>query len=166
MTNDLGQRARRLKLRADDPEDLAIVSAQLQDAIVPIGDIAFLAAQKRFVMVANRFMWEIGAVENGAAAEEDELSEDGPVYLRSNCGIRFEGVTAVRSRGVDLQDRAQMLELLAVRWVDGGTELDFSGDATVRLEMKRPVCLIEDIGEPWPTTRRPSHMFEEEAETS
>ncbi len=45
-------------------------------------------------------------------------------------------------------------------------ELDFSGDATVRLEMKRPVCLMEDIGEPWPTTRRPSHMFEDEAETS
>lgn len=166
MTNDHGQRARQLRLRADDPEDLAIVSAQLQDAIVPIGDMAFLAAQKRFVMVANRFMWEIGAVENGAAAEDDEPSEAGQVYLRSNCGIRFEGVTAVRSRGVDLQDRAQMLELLAVRWVDGGTELDFSGDATVRLEMKRPVCLIEDIGEPWPTTRRPSHMFEEEAETS
>ena len=155
-----------MKLRADDPEDLAIVSAQLQDAIVPIGDMAFLAAQKRFVMVANRFMWEIGAVENGAATEDGDVPPDGPVYLRSNCGIRFEGVTAVRSRGVDLQDRTQMLELLAVRWVDGGTELDFSGDATVRLEMKRPVCLIEDIGEPWPTTRRPSHMFEEEAETS
>ena len=166
MNTQQGQKARRLKLRADDPEDLAIVSAQLQDAIVPIGDMAFLAAQKRFVLVANRFMWEAGAIENGPAPDGEEASEDRPVYLRSNCGVRFEGVTAVRSRGVDLQDRAQMLELLAVRWVDGGTELDFSGDATVRLEMKRPVCLIEDIGEPWPTTRRPSHMFEDEAETS
>lgn len=157
---------RRLKLRADDPEDLAIVSAQLQDAIVPIGDMAYLAAQKRFVMVANRFMWDIGPVENGAVADSEETSEEGPVYLRSNCGIRFEGVTGVRTRGVDLQDRAQMLELLAIRWVDGGTELDFSGEATVRLEMKRPVCLMEDIGEPWPTTRKPTHMFEEGAETS
>ena len=96
----------------------------------------------------------------------EETLEEGPVYLRSNCGVRFEGVTGVRTRGVDLQDRAQMLELLAVRWVDGGTELDFSGEATVRLEMKRPVCLMEDIGEPWPTTRKPTHMFEEGAETS
>lgn len=166
MQNNHGQAARRLKLRADDPEDLAIVSTQLQDAIVPIGDMAFLAAQKRFVMVANRFMWEVGAVEREQTADADDVPDDAQVYLRSNCGVRFEGVTAVRTRGVDLQDRAQMLELLAVRWVDGGTELNFSGDATVRLEMKRPVCLIEDIGEPWPTTRRPSHMFEEEAETS
>lgn len=166
MQKDPENRDRRLKLRADDPEDLAIVSAQLQDAIVPIGDMAFLAAQKRFVMVANRFMWDIGPVENGAVADSEETLEEGPVYLRSNCGVRFEGVTGVRTRGVDLQDRAQMLELLAVRWVDGGTELDFSGEATVRLEMKRPVCLMEDIGEPWPTTRKPTHMFEEGAETS
>lgn len=166
MNAENGQRPRRLKLRADDPEDLAVVSAQLQDAIVPIGDMAYMAAQKRFVLVANRFMWEVGSVETGPATDGDEATDDRPVYLRSNCGIRFEGVTAVRSRGVDLQDRAQLLELLAVRWVDGGTELDFSGDATVRLEMKRPVCLMEDIGEPWPTTRRPSHMFEDEAETS
>ncbi len=166
MNAEHGPRPRRLKLRADDPEDLAVVSAQLQDAIVPIGDMAYLAAQKRFVMVANRFMWEVDSVETELATDGDGSPDDRPVYLRSNCGIRFEGVTAVRSRGVDLQDRAQLLELLAVRWVDGGTELDFSGDATVRLDMKRPVCLMEDIGEPWPTTRRPSHMFEDEAETS
>ncbi len=159
-------KARRLKLRAHDPEDLAIISAQLQDAIVPIGDMAFFAPQKRFVMVANRFMWEIGAVENEPARDGDDAPDNQPVYLRSNCGIRFEGVTAVRSRDVDLQDRGQMLELLAIRWVDGAAELDFSGAGTVRLEMKRPVCLMEDIGEPWPTTRRPSHMFEDEAETS
>lgn len=166
MSNDLGQEARRLKLRADDPEDLAIVSAQLQDAIVPIGDMAFLAPQKRFVMVANRFMWDVGAIDGVDAHDDGQPVEGGPVYLRCNCGVRFEGVTDVRTRGVNLQDRAQMLELLAVRWVDGGTELDFSGDATIRLEMARPVCLMEDIGEPWPTTRRPAHMFEDEAETS
>ena len=166
MQKDPDSSGQRLKLRADDPEDLAIVSAQLQDAIVPIGDMTFLAAQKRFVMVANRFMWDVGLVENGTGADSEDAVEDGPVYFRSNCGIRFEGVTGVRTRGVDLQNRAQMLELLAVRWVDGGTELDFSGEATVRLEMKRPVCLMEDIGEPWPTTRKPSHVFEEGAETS
>lgn len=156
----------RLKLRAEDAEDLAIVSAQLQDAIVPIGDMAYLAPQKRFVMVANRFMWESGAVELETAGSDADSEQVGPVYLRCNCGVRFEGVTAVRSRGVDLQDRGQILELLAVRWDDGHAELVFSGDGVLRLEMKRPVCLIEDIGEPWPTTRKPAHAFEEEAETS
>lgn len=165
MMNDRPDtRPRRLKLRVDDAEDLAIVSAQLQDAIVPIGDMAYLAAEKRFAMVANRFMWEVDAVE--PAATDDVLEGEGPVFLRTNCGVRFEGVKAVRSRGLDLRDRGQMLDLLAIRWEDGGVELHFSGDATLRLEMDRPVCLIEDVGEPWPTTRRPAHTFEDEAETA
>ena len=47
-----------LKLRAHDAEDLAVVSALLQDAIVPAKEMTFLADERRFVMVANRFMWE------------------------------------------------------------------------------------------------------------
>lgn len=164
--NDSAQSGRQLKLRADDAEDLAIVSAQLQDAIVPIGDMAFLAPQRRFVMVANRFMWEVGAVDDEVESSEDDTEEIGPVFLRCNCGVRFEGVTGVSSQGLDLKDRGLILELLAIRWENGVTELDFSGDSKLRLEMKRPVCLIEDIGEPWPTTRKPSHEIEDGAETS
>lgn len=160
------QSERRLKLRTDDADDLAILSAQLQDAIVPICDMAYLAPQKRFVMVANRFMWEIGAAVDDTGPSEDGAQDIGPVFLRCNCGIRFEGVTSVRSTGLDLQDRGLILELLAIRWVDGVMELDFSGEARLRLEMTRPVCMIEDIGEPWPTVRKPVHRFEDEAETS
>ncbi len=165
--SDSMQNGRQLRLRADDEEDLAVVSAQLQDAIVPIGDMAYLKQQKRFVMVANRFMWEVGAVEDAVLPSDDDNAEDtGPVFLRCNCGVRFEGVTGVSSYRLDLKDRGLILELLAIRWANGFTELDFSGDAKLRLEMKRPVCLIEDIGEPWPTTRRPSHEIEDGAETS
>lgn len=164
--SDSLQSDRQLRLRADDAEDLSVVSAQLQDAIVPIGDMAFLIPQKRFVMVANRFMWEVGAVDDEVKSAEDGAEEIGPVYLRCNCGVRFEGVTSVSSQGVNLRDRGLILELLAIRWENGITELDFAGDAKLRLEMKRPICLIEDIGEPWPTTRRPSHEIEDGAETS
>lgn len=163
--NKTPQAPQPLKLRADDAEDLAIVSAQLQDAIVPIGDMAYLKPQKRFVMVANRFMWEAGAVAD-EGSDADAADDVGPVYKRCNCGVRFEGVTRVSFSGLDLKDRGQMLELLAIRWQDGVTELDFSGAARLRLEMKQPVCLIEDIGEPWPTTRVPTHVFEDGAETS
>src|SRR5207244_12488326 len=44
-----------LKLRAEDEEDLAVVSAILQDALVPIGEMAYLPEEQRFVLVANRF---------------------------------------------------------------------------------------------------------------
>src|SRR3546814_18701440 len=44
-----------LKLRAHDPADMDVVAALLQDALVPLGDMTYLAKAKRFVMVANRF---------------------------------------------------------------------------------------------------------------
>ena len=47
-----------IKLRACSLEDLSLISALLQDAIVPIGDIAFLRDEKSFVLVASRYCWE------------------------------------------------------------------------------------------------------------
>ncbi len=47
-----------LKLRAVDANDLAVIGACLQDALVPVQDMCFLADEHRFVMVANRFCWE------------------------------------------------------------------------------------------------------------
>ena len=47
-----------LKLRAEDEEDLAVVSTILQDALVPVAEMAYLPEEKRFVLVANRFKWE------------------------------------------------------------------------------------------------------------
>src|SRR3546814_15411105 len=86
---------RPLKLRARDDEDLPILSAHLQDAIVPITDVAFEAATRRFVMVINRFKWEAGEQPTELALGSDEADEEGqarPSYLRTNCGVRMEGV--------------------------------------------------------------------------
>ena len=46
-----------LKLAALDAEDLAVISAHLQDAILKASDLAYLGAQHRFVLVARRFDW-------------------------------------------------------------------------------------------------------------
>lgn len=50
-----------LKLTAFDNEDLAVVSAAMQDAIVKTGEMTYLPGEKRFAMVANRFAWEVNA---------------------------------------------------------------------------------------------------------
>ncbi|MFM8991549.1 MAG: DUF2948 family protein, partial [Alphaproteobacteria bacterium] len=47
-----------LKLRALDDEDLGVVSAFLQDAIVPLAEVEFVPGEKRFALVASRFRWE------------------------------------------------------------------------------------------------------------
>ena len=50
-----------LKLRAHDTEDMRVVAGVLQDALVPLSDVTYLKAEKRFILVANRFRWEAGS---------------------------------------------------------------------------------------------------------
>ena len=58
-----------LRLQAREPDDLEIVSAMLQDAVIAVRDMAFLPAERRFVMVANRFRWEDAARANAPPGE-------------------------------------------------------------------------------------------------
>ena len=141
----------KLKLRAEDAEDLRVVSACLQDALIAVGDIKFLPEERRFVMVANRFCWEGAPCEDAAALSPDDCFE------RVHTGLRFENVTAVRHRGIDKLDAAQLLELLTIQLEDGAFVLVFAGEAAIRLETAQPLCFIEDIDEPWPTKWRPHH---------
>ncbi|WP_158044087.1 DUF2948 family protein [Skermanella pratensis] len=155
-----------MKLRAEDREDLQVISGILQDAIVPIGEMCFLPEDHRFVMVANRFKWE-SAVEDPPPDRPDALvdasydGDDGDgitvPFERTNCGICFDGVTAVKTKGIDLHERRQMLALLALEGMDSGVALHFSGGACIKLEADGWICRLQDIGEPWPTTRRPAH---------
>jgi Protein of unknown function (DUF2948) len=134
-----------LKLRAEDEEDLAVFSACLQDALAPVGDMAFLAEEKRFVLVVNRFRWEC----------KDEPCE------RTLAGICFESVEAVRVQGFRPSERERILELLAIRREPDATVLEFANGARLRLETARIRAVVEDIGEPWPTAWRPNHPLDE-----
>lgn len=151
--------AGKLKLKAVDAEDLGIFSAFLQDSLVAVGDISYQPADKRFVLVANRFRWEAMPCE-----EEAELG-DGDWFERVHSGLRFENVTAVKSRGLEALDAAQLLELLAIEAdpPSGGTgafTLVFAGEVAIRIEIASPLCFLEDIDEPWPTKWRPKHPLD------
>ncbi len=147
MTGD-----RPLKLRATDGDDLAVLSACLQDAVVPVRDMTYLAQENRFAMVANRFRWETA---NGAPVE-------GRIYERVHAGICFDQVTSVHQLGLDQKRRGQILSLLAVTGGDGGIELKFSAGVVIRLEVANIMCHLEDLDEPWPTQWRPAHRLDED----
>ncbi len=164
-----------LKLRAHDEEDLRAIAVCLQDALVPLADAAYLKGEKRFVLVANRFCWERApevvpepesvaerdADGNGDASFEDANGAAGARYSRVNCGLCFDHVRAVKTRGVNLKDREQILNLLTLSSGPGAITLVFSGGAVVRLEVDRVLCHMEDLGEPWPTRWRPEHDRDE-----
>lgn len=155
-----------LRLKAEDPEDLAVIAACLQDAVVLVSDMGHMPHEHQFVFVANRFKWE----EAEDFPDEDEgdgdpyLLEPDDAFDRVLCGVAFEDVTSVRYRGFDRSRRGRFLELLTIAVGEepgnhGVTiiELDFADGAAVRLEAKRLRCLVEDFGEPWPTRWRPRH---------
>ena len=157
-----------LKLRARDAEDLRALAICLQDALVPLADVAYLKAEKRFVMVANRFMWERGAQdapvpEPGAARAEAgadarfEEAEAGPINYRVHCAVTFDWVRNVGFRGLDPREKDQILSLLTIELEPGAVRLVFAGGGAIRLEVRDLRCHLEDLGEPWPTHWRPSH---------
>ena len=132
-----------VRLRARGVEDLSVIASLLQDAIVPLGDIAFLKDEKSFVMVLSRFRWEEEAC--GGARE------------RVHAGLRFDHVERVRYRDIDTRDRGQFLSLLTIAHADGVVSLHFAGGGIVRLEVGALACALEDLGEAWPTRSVPRH---------
>jgi hypothetical protein len=142
-----------LKLRAEDAEDLAVISACLQDALVPVRDLAYVPVDRAFLFVANRFRWE-----NGLSPAPGEAG-----FERTLCGITFSEVAAVSYNGFRRSEDGRILSLLAIRPEDGAVHLEFSGGATIRLEVARILCLAKDLGEPWPTQWQPRHDGDERA---
>ena len=142
-----------LRLRAEDAEDLAVISACVQDALVAVRDLAYDPAARTFLMVANRFRWEDSDGEGGAASR----------FERTLCGISFEAIDGVAYRGFHRREEDRILSLLAIRPVTrpgpaGATiDLEFAGGATIRLAVATIMCRTHDFGEPWPTDRRPEH---------
>ena len=155
-----------LKLRARDPEDLDVIAALLQDALVPLKDVTFLRREKRFILVVNRFKWpEAGDEATAPVAAESDPDQDAafedaaepPPFSRVNCGICFDRVLQVRAKNIDLTDREQILNLLTITSDRKSVTLLFSDGAAIRLEVSGLTCHIEDLGDGWPTRWRPHH---------
>jgi hypothetical protein len=138
-----------LKLRAEDADDLAVISACVQDALISVRDLTYERAEHRFTLVVNRFRWEGKA--NGTDGDA--------VFKRTHAAIVFSGVDGVSYRGFRRSEEDRILSLLAIRPGDepGTMELDFSGGVAVRLKAKAIRARVTDIGEPWPTAWQPDH---------
>ena len=153
-----------LKLRAVDADDLAVIGACLQDALVPVQDMCFLPDERRFVLVANRFRWEnlSGSAPDRPAegASTPNAGQSSGVYERVHCGVTFEHVNRVQTLGFTAgaaDDQGRLLEILAIMAEDNELTLVFSGNAALRMEVDGIDAYVQDMGEPWPTVWRPRH---------
>ncbi len=142
----------RLKLLAFDADDLAVMSAHLQDAVVKLADMTFLPREGRFALVVNRFDWE------GAAAGENR---------RRRTGLHFDRVRGARRLRIEAADADAVLNLLAVTFEEtdapaGVVTLVFSGDRAVRLDVECLEAAMSDLGPMWSTEHRPDHPLDKD----
>ena len=144
---------RGLRLRAEDEEDLKVISACLQDAVVRVGDLAYLPKARRFVLLANRYCWE-----------NDSRSRKPCERVRT--GLHFEGVTGVKSARVRQSNPEAVVELLAIRFAPNGdgaghVDLHFAGGGLIRLEVECIDANLRDVTGHWPAKGRPAHELGE-----
>lgn len=141
-----------LKLIALDRDDIEVVSAHLQDAIVKVGDVHWRPREKRLVLGVNRFDWE------------SALTND-PIYRRRLAALRFERVLSCQVRNIDPRNKDAVLNLLAIDFapVDGASgtaTLLFSGGGAIRLELECLESELADLGPTWTCARCPEHALE------
>jgi hypothetical protein len=142
-----------LKLIALDAEDLAIISAHLQDAVMKVADLAFLPREKRFAAMANRFDW-MEAIENDTAGEKH--------YARRRTALRFERVLGAQVHGIDLKSKGTVTSLLAIRFEPGDPPrghviLEFADRSAIRLNVECIEAELRDLGPAWEAKSKPRH---------
>lgn len=134
-----------LRLLAEDGEDLAIISAAIQDAVLRPSDIVWERAARRLTVSISRFCWECGGTRVRAA-------------------MQFGDVMAVQSRGLSPVEET-VLELLALDFEPteapgGRVTLMFAGGGDLRLEVECLDAVLADLSDRWPARAAPSHPDE------
>ena len=143
-------KVKNLKLIARTEDDLRVVSAHLQDAIVNVADIANLEKNKIFLMQMNRFMWE--DVEKGVFRKNKRIRTI----------LKFENVIRVRSKNIKQSKKDKFLDFLTIecnKMPDNNYEMKivFSSDLIIRVTSEVIEVTLDDQGEAWDTKNMPKH---------
>ncbi|WP_035303422.1 DUF2948 family protein [Brevundimonas aveniformis] len=133
-----------LRLLAQDEDDLAILSAALQNAVIRRGDISWERRGRRLTARLTRFRWE-------ADAE----------CARVLAAVQLGDVSRVRARGMPKSPDA-MLELLAVSYEPevppgGAFTFMFAGGADLQADVECIDAVLADLTESWPARAAPAH---------
>ena len=143
-------KVRNLKLIGKTAEDLKVISAHLQDAILSISDVANLKKNRIFLIQLNRFMWE--DVEQGVFRKNKRIRTI----------LKFDHVTKVSSKNIDFDKKNEFLDFLAIEsniMADKTIEMNliFSGDSIIKVTTEVIEVTLDDQGDPWETKSKPKH---------
>lgn len=144
---------RPLALKAEDEADLKILSALVQDAILPASEISYDPKSRRLALLLNRFRWE----------DAEQARAEGRGYERVRALLVIGDVMSLRSDGID-RDSDTVLELLTLGWKadedgTGTLSLEFSGDGTLVVGVECINLDLRDVSRPYlaPSGKMPDH---------
>lgn len=145
-----------LKLVALDHDDLKILSAHLQDAVVRLADMVYLPAHQHFAAILSRFDW--------LAAETDDGKHSN--LRRCRCALRFDRVKRAQVQKIRPGEPFAVAELLAITFEEldppgGYITLHFAGGGGVRLEVECIEAELRDLGAAWRAAAKPVHRIAE-----
>jgi len=140
---------RALRLLAEDADDLAVISAALQDAVTKIGDILWEPKARRLTIAFNRFRWEA----KGGRGE------------RVRAGLQLGGVLSVKGRRLRREAKDAVLELLAMTFDPGEAPggvitLAFAAGGDLAAGVECIDAALADLSDPWPVPRKPGHKLD------
>jgi hypothetical protein len=145
-----------LRLDAVDADDLAILAAHCQDAVLRMDELQYFPAEQRFVLAMNRFVWEkAGGHSRFSLFRRQE-------YERRQAVLSFSRVRNVQRHGIDPAATDQVLSLLTMQFEPGDApsgwiELVFAGGSAIRLDVECVEARLADLGPAWSTAARPDH---------
>lgn len=140
-----------LRLLAEEAEDLRIIAAAVQDAVVKAGNLKYEQRGRRFAIELNRYRWEVAPKRKGQPGE------------RVRALLAFDGVLGVKTRGVTRADPELIFSLLSVEFTAdaeppaGKVTLLFAGDGEIVLTVEAIDATLLDSDYVWPTRHVPSH---------
>ncbi len=137
-----------LRMTAEDRDDLQVIAACLQDALIPLSGMEYDQENGHFHLIANRFCWEC----------EPETLNGASYYARVAAGLAFHHVKDIQKKDIDLQNTHELINLLTIHNEENGSiHLIFSGGSEIKLVVDKLCCHFKDMDEPYPTPNKPWH---------
>lgn len=139
-----------LKLMALDEEDLAVISAHMQDAVFLSPDVSFSKVAGQLQLLTNRFVWE---KKRGFFKKPEQR----------RAALVFKRVTAVRSIGLERDARDAVNNLLSIQFEkagegpEGSIVLTLSGGGEIVADVECIEALMSDLSGSWEARARPHH---------
>lgn len=142
-----------LRLIARAADDLPVLAALVQDAVLAASDMTYVRPRRRFALFLNRFRWE----DREAAATSRRP------YERVRALLVVEEVLAVKTQGIQ-RDGETVLSLLDISFAEttegaGTVTLTFAGDGAIALQVEALDLTLRDVTRPYaaPSGKVPDH---------